>query len=94
MGICMIASLGTIKLTIASKPCTLYRLHEANICVIDFGSKGAERAMRFLRNNNLDHPLYGALVGNSVVFQDTTANSASIVSELIYRYEPVKSSDH
>jgi len=86
----MIESLGTVKLTIARKTCTLYRLHEPNICIIDFGPRGAESAMSFLRDNNLDQPLYGAVVGTSVVFQDEASDTASVVPELIYRYAQEK----
>jgi len=85
-GVRMIESMGNTELKIDNNTCTLYRLHEANLCVIDFGCKGARRAMSLLRSNLLERQLYGSIVGGSAIFNDCLDDSMSIVPKIIYKY--------
>ena len=82
----MIASMGQSILQIEGRKCGLYRISEANICIIDFGKAGKELAMSFMQINDLDQQIHGYSIGNTVVFKDMTEKKMSVVSELLFKY--------
>lgn len=54
--------------------------------MIDFGSRGRELAMAFLKENILENSTYGSVVGNFAVFTDIVGKNPSITCELTLKY--------